>query len=63
MEDIYLVEKYLPSFPESSILPTYIEVFRKFMFQLRAEKQVLRLSAISKITALEMLWSKKILTL
>lgn len=59
MEDIRLVGKYLPLFPEFANLPTYSEVFRKFMFHLRAEKQKPRASAQLTTQALKTSWNKK----
>lgn len=59
MEDIWLVGKYIPLFPESSNLPTYNEVFRKFMFHLRAEKQTAKSSAQLTTQALKASWNKK----
>ena len=57
-----MVGKYLPIFPESSNLPTYGEVIRKFMFHLRAEKQATRTSAHLTITALKFYGIKSTLT-
>lgn len=59
MEDIRLVGKYLPLFPGSSNLPTYSEVFRKFMFHLRAEKLNPRASTQLTTQALKASWNKK----
>lgn len=59
MEDIYLVGKYLSLFPVSSNLPTYSDVFRKFMFHLRTEKRKPRLSAQLTTQALKESWNKK----